>query len=140
MSLEAQKAFRKIDQIFKDRRQFAAHLFFMPSHKYWHLIYFDQRDTESKGNHWKIGGTHVHYSRESFCQQSMKVMWQNICSNPPKPPNSLHIRYKNEKKLSSTIKKPLSRFFYCSKSTLTPPLPNYHTPKPNSPYPQTRRN
>ena len=97
MSLDAQKTFRKIDQLFKDRRVFAAHLFFTPLHDYWHLIYFDQRDTESKGNHWKVGSTHIHYSRESFCQISMSEMWQDICDNPPKPPSSLHIRYKDEK-------------------------------------------
>jgi len=90
----SKKLFNKISGILKDRRIFAAHLFYTPSHEYWHLIYFTQRDTDPRNNHWKIGGPHIHYSRESFCNEPMSEIWRAVCSDPPKPPGSIHIRYK----------------------------------------------
>jgi len=95
LSPQAAKAVRKVMQIFKERRMFAAHLFFTPSYDYWHLLYFDQRDTNSKDNHWSVGGSHIHYSRESFCRDPLPVMWQAICEKPPKPPSSTHVRYED---------------------------------------------
>lgn len=51
LSPSATKACKKVAQVFKDRRLFATHLFFTPSHDYWHLLYFDQRDTDTENNH-----------------------------------------------------------------------------------------
>jgi hypothetical protein len=93
LSLSAAKACKKITQIFKDRRLFSAHLFFTPSHDYWHLIYLDQRDTDTENNHWGVGGAHIHYSRESFCRDPLPVVWEAICEEPPRPPGSIHIRF-----------------------------------------------
>jgi hypothetical protein len=95
LSPKAAKAFRKMSQILKDRRMFAAHLFFTPSHDYWHLLYFDQRDTNPYHNHWTVGGSHIHYSRESFCQKPLLSMWQAILEQPPRPPRATHVRYED---------------------------------------------
>lgn len=89
----ALKAVTKVNQIFKDRRMFSAHLFYPPSRKYWHLFYFDQRDVEAIGNHWRKGGPHIHYSRESFCREPLDQIWKNICTDNPSPPKAIHIRY-----------------------------------------------
>lgn len=93
MSRAARKTATKIAQIFEDRRVFSAHLFYTPSGKYWHLFYFDQRDITIRGNHWKVGGPHIHYSRESFCREPLKDVWRNVCASPPQPPSSIHIKY-----------------------------------------------
>ena len=91
---KARKALNKITQLFVDRRLFCAHLFHEPSHKRWHLFYFDQRDRSSDGNHWKAGGPHIHYSRESLTRGSLQEVWRAVCQMPPELPNSLYIRYK----------------------------------------------
>ncbi len=93
------KVISKIMQIPVERRMFAAHLFYPPSKDYWHLLYFDQRDTDSNDNHWSVGGSHIHYSRETFCRAPLLAMWQAICEQPPRPPSSTHVRYE---KSSST--------------------------------------
>ena len=93
LSRSARKTVTKVSQIFLDRRLFSAHLFYTASQRYWHLFYFDQRDVSGQRNHWKIGGPHIHYSRESFCRDPLHVVWQAIRSSPPRPPRSLHVRY-----------------------------------------------
>jgi len=93
LNREATKSLNKITQTFKDRRMFAAHLFYSPSKKYWHLFYFDQRDLEAHGNHWKVGGPHIHYSRESFSNEPLEEVWRKICSKAPRPPKSIHVNY-----------------------------------------------
>ncbi len=92
LSADAKKAFNKVMQTFTDRRMFAAHLFYTGDKKFWHLIYFDQRDNQEEDNHWTVGGPHVHYSRESFCRQPLPVVWDQICQNPPQLPPSIHVR------------------------------------------------
>lgn len=93
LDAEAKRAVVSIDHLFRARRLFAAHLFYVPSHLYWHLIYFDQRDRSADQNHWKIGRSHIHYSRETFCSVPMEQMWSDICGLPPKPPGATYIRY-----------------------------------------------
>ena len=90
---EARRSAVRISQIFKERRLFAAHLFFDTSHRYWHLIYFDQRDRDWRDNHWKVGGPHIHYSRETFVAKPLKEVWRSVRAAPPRPPTSAHIRY-----------------------------------------------
>jgi hypothetical protein len=90
---KAQKALNKISQMFVDRRPFCAHLFHAPSHKRWHLIYFDQRDRSSENNHWKAGGPHVNYSRQSLRREPLTDVWRAVCETPPRLPNCLYIRY-----------------------------------------------
>lgn len=88
----ALKAIRKMDQIFRDRRLLAMHLFYSPSQKYWHLFYFDQRDYEARGNHWKHG-PHIHYSQDLFTREPLEQMWSRATSDKPSFPPSRHVRY-----------------------------------------------
>ena len=90
---EAAKATKKIFQLFVERRMFAAHVFFTPSQRHWHLFYFDQRDTDTRENHWVVGGSHIHYSRESFTTKPLLAVWEQLCQQPPLLPGSIHIRY-----------------------------------------------
>lgn len=92
MGPAAQKFMNKVTQIFRDRRMFGAHLFYMPSKEIWHLLYFDQRDMSTDGNHWKQG-SHIHYSRESYSNDPLDMVWERILATPPKPPASEHVRY-----------------------------------------------
>ncbi len=93
MSEPAVKAFRRIDHAFKVRRLFAAHLLYTPGHTHWHLFYFDQRDRQVESNHWKAGGAHIHYSRESYCNASLQEVWGKVCKSPPEVPGHTYIRY-----------------------------------------------
>jgi hypothetical protein len=57
----AQKAVRKLGQIFKERRYLVGHIFYLPDLSQWHFFQFDQRDLEDeRGNHWKEGA-HIHF-------------------------------------------------------------------------------
>jgi len=84
---------RKIFQLFKERRAFAAHLLFTPGGRYWHLFYFDQRDTEVAANHWR-GGSHIHYSGDTFTNDRLDIVWERVRATPPALPPSVHIRYR----------------------------------------------
>jgi len=89
---KAKKAFSKVKQIFKDRKLFCAHIFYEPSFEFWHLFYFDQRDTDENNNHWKYGA-HIHYSSNLISNDSLKVIWESVCLDRPKLPKSIHIKY-----------------------------------------------
>ncbi|MBL0085193.1 MAG: hypothetical protein IPP44_00525 [Ideonella sp.] len=93
LSTPGLRAFKRIDHIFRARRLLSAHLLYSPSHSHWHLFYFDQRDKQFKANHWKRGGPHVHYSRESYTKQSLTDVWQRIRASPPEVPGHTYIRY-----------------------------------------------
>ena len=86
------KAVRKLDQIFKDRRLLAGHLFYSRSHKFWHLFYFDQRDYAARGNHW-VHGPHIHYSQDSFTREPLAEVWRKVCQVKPEFPKAVHVRY-----------------------------------------------
>lgn len=88
----ALKAMRKVNQVFRDRRMLAMHLFYTPSQKYWHLFYFDQRDHEDRNNHWKHG-PHIHYSQDLFTREPLPQVWANATAEKPVFPPSLHVRY-----------------------------------------------
>jgi hypothetical protein len=87
------KFVRKISQLFRDRRVFCSHLIYMPTKDRWHLICFDQRDMAEAGNHWKAGGSHIHYSRECYSNDSLDEVWTRVRGRPPKRPASEHIRF-----------------------------------------------
>ncbi|MEH6413905.1 hypothetical protein [Pseudomonas sp. CGJS7] len=93
---KAKRTVNILFQILKDRRQFAAHLFYLPSYEFWTLLYFDQRDRAEEGNHWSVGGPHIHYSCEAFTTDNLHEMWGKICQLKPAPPNSEHIRFRGE--------------------------------------------
>jgi len=89
---KAKKFFTKAGQAFKERRLFAAHLFYEPSHYCWHLFYFDQRDSTEVKNHWKFGA-HIHYLSDMFTSENMSAVWEKVLSGNTTFSNSLHIRY-----------------------------------------------
>lgn len=88
----ALKAVRKVDQIYRDRRLLSMHLFYVPSQKYWHLFYFDQRDYLNHKNHWKHG-PHIHYSQDLFTRDPLLQIWERAISEKPIFPPSIHVRY-----------------------------------------------
>jgi len=94
---KAKTAVNKLFQTIKDRRMFAAHLFYLPEQDYWSLFYFDQRDRSEFDNHWSVGGPHIHYACEAFTRDTMQLMWQKICQIPPEPPGAEHIRYRDSR-------------------------------------------
>lgn len=60
----AQKTFRKIDQMMRERRLFCGHLFWciedpdqLPTA--WHFFHFDDKSTSEHYSHWKHG-SHIH--------------------------------------------------------------------------------
>ena len=89
---KAIKAVTKIDQIFKDRKLIAVHLFYSSSHKNWHMFYFNQRDYSTTNNHWEHG-PHIHYSQNSFVRESLVDIWRKVCQPNPVFPKSVHVRY-----------------------------------------------
>lgn len=89
---KALKASRKIGQIFRDRRLLCVHLFYSPSHRYWHLFHFDQRDTAWIQNHWRKG-PHIHYVSDLMNPSPLAEIWAKVCKRPPEFPKSLHLRY-----------------------------------------------
>jgi hypothetical protein len=89
----ARKFVSKIFQLFRARRVLAAHLFYTPNHRYWHLFYFDNRDTtkESK-NHWKYG-SHIHYISDLWSTVSMEQAWAQVKSGHVAFSSKAHLRY-----------------------------------------------
>lgn len=92
LTKEARKAVRKISYIFEVRRLIGVHLFFTANLKYWHMIYFDQRDYSKSENHWKHG-PHVHYSQDTFTRDPLKKVWRKVHLPRPEFPKAVHIRY-----------------------------------------------
>ena len=91
---EAQKFVSKTFQLFRERRSLAAHFFYTPDHQYWHIFYFDNRDTSESNNHWKHG-PHIHYVSDFWTELSLGETWQQINRGEMDFPNKLHLRYKS---------------------------------------------
>jgi hypothetical protein len=90
---DAQKAVRKISQMFKDRRYLVGHIFYLPDLSKWHFFQFDQRDLEDeRGNHWKEGA-HVHFLNWLWPNYDATTLWENFTSGKAKMNDSLHVRY-----------------------------------------------
>ena len=93
-SREARKFASKIFQLFHEQRSLAAHLFYTPSRTYWHLFYFDNRDTNEEQNHWKHG-PHIHYVSDLWPELTMEAAWNQVKSGEVKFSNKLHLRYRS---------------------------------------------
>lgn len=89
---KAKKVISKAFQTFKERRCLAAHLFYTPSHSYWYLFYFDQRDTASHRNHW-VHGSHIHLISSHWPNLTLEGAWQQVLSGNLNFPNKIHLRY-----------------------------------------------
>lgn len=92
----AQKAVKKIGQMFKDRRYLVGHIFYVPNLSEWHFFQFDQRDLEhERGNHWKEGA-HVHFLNWLWPNYDAKTLWENFSVGKARLSDSLHVRYFDE--------------------------------------------
>jgi hypothetical protein len=88
----ASKFASKVFQLFREQRALAAHLFFTPSRRYWHLFLFDNRDTAEHRNHWKHG-SHIHFVSDLWPNLSFESAWEQVKSGELAFPSKLHIRY-----------------------------------------------
>lgn len=86
------KAVKKIGQMFEDRKLLSVHVFYHSSKKYWHMFYFNQRDTAAHGNHWDLG-PHIHYTHDTFLNVDLDEVIEQILAPKPKLPKSIHIKY-----------------------------------------------
>ena len=93
-SREARKFNSKVFQLFREQRSIAAHLFYTPCHKFWHLFYFDNRDTDEAENHWKHGA-HVHYVSDLWPELTMESAWSQVLRGELRFASKLHIRYRS---------------------------------------------
>jgi hypothetical protein len=92
---KAFKAARKFRQLLAERRIFAAHLFFTPSRRYWHLFCFDNRDLGNLGerpNHWKHGA-HIHFANDLFTTLTLDEVWSRVLRGETAFLRAVHIRY-----------------------------------------------
>ncbi|MBD3157810.1 MAG: hypothetical protein GF309_03385 [Candidatus Lokiarchaeota archaeon] len=93
---ETQESVRKlltrINQLSKERRLLATHFFPRLDLKRWHLIYFDQRDTNKHDSHWRWG-SHMHFASSLWHRCSIEEIWEEMHRSKPNYPASLHIPY-----------------------------------------------
>ncbi len=80
-------------QVFEERRCFAAHLFYTPSHTYWYLFYFDQQDQNADKNHWPRGGPHIHLISSHWPNLKLEEVWQDVQEGKTNFSNKIHLRY-----------------------------------------------
>lgn len=86
-----QKFVSKIKQSFKDRKLLIFHLF-TASTKEWHLIYFNEKDSDVlTNNHWGKG-PHIHFVNYLWGNIDLENLWNNF---PKFPSNGLHIKYED---------------------------------------------
>ncbi len=80
--------FRKVTQGFKERKLLIFHLFTFGSDK-WHIVYFNEKDSDVKNNnHWKHG-PHIHFINHLW-KIDLEALWNSF---PKLPANGLHIKY-----------------------------------------------
>ncbi len=89
---KAKKLVSKTFQLFKERRSFAAHLFYTPDYKHWYLIYLDQRDTAKGKNHW-AHGPHIHIVSSHWPNLTLEQAWSQALAGDMNFANKIHLRY-----------------------------------------------
>ncbi len=91
---DAKKAVSKLYQAPLQTKRTMAHLFYRPDHRFWHLFYFDQKDTYRVRNHWDYG-PHLHYVNWLWPNLNCQDVWKSYCANAKKGIGSAeHIRFK----------------------------------------------
>ena len=104
----AAKTVRKVSQLFVERRELAAHMFYTEGLHEWHLMTFDQNDLiESPGNHWSHG-PHVHFINWLWTHRDPRDLWAGVVRAGKKPSGSLHIRHV-ERPCDARSPRPLDR-------------------------------
>jgi len=89
----AAKTMRKVFQLFRERRELAAHMFYTEGLHEWHLMTFDQNDLlDGPGNHWSYG-PHVHFINWLWPHRDPRHLWAGVVREGKKPSGSLHIRH-----------------------------------------------
>lgn len=88
----ARKFASKIFQLSHERRVLAAHLFYTPNYRYWHLFYFDNHDTGKSKNQWKHG-PHIHYISDLWSTVSLEQAWAQVKSGHVAFSSKAHLRY-----------------------------------------------
>jgi len=92
-SEQERKIFRKMFQLFRERRYLVAHVFYVPPGlKYWHFFYFDQRDILEKNNHWHYG-PHIHFINYLWPEYTARGIWKQFTTGKSKLNKAIHIRW-----------------------------------------------
>ena len=99
---EEDKAMKKFNQFFHDRRYLVGHLFFNPKHCNWPFFYFDNRDLSPYGNHFKRG-PHVHLMNHLWPQHTYKSVWKEFNEGNPRMKGAVHIRFNREHTVTPSI-------------------------------------
>lgn len=93
LSRDAKKAVNKLFQAPLQTKRTMAHLFYRPDHKYWHMFYFDLKDSYRADNHWEYG-PHVHYISWLWPNLNCQDLWKSYCRNAKKGiGGSKHIKF-----------------------------------------------
>jgi hypothetical protein len=92
---DARRFMNKISAIFEERRLLSGHMFYTEDLSDWHLLYFDQRDTSSRGNHWDEGA-HIHLINHLWPNLKAQHVWDQFCSGNPRMKGAYHIRFRDE--------------------------------------------
>ena len=88
-------AINKVFQTFGQRRLLVGHIFYNADLSDWHFLYFDQRDTAKRGNHW-TAGSHVHIINRLWPAWNAESLWRKFLSGNVRLDDSLHIRFSDK--------------------------------------------
>lgn len=91
---DAVKAISKVNQMFKERKWTVGHMFYTPDFKFWHFFYFDLKDMATENNHWKFGGSHVHYISDLNPQYTAESAWEQFTSGSKSFGGDVHLKYR----------------------------------------------
>ena len=97
---DAEKCVNKISQIFKERRQLSAHVFYNDAK--WHIFYFDLDDTDERSNHWKHG-SHIHFVNYLWPNLDINNLFGLFDEAESNVAGKLHIRYKDQERTQGYI-------------------------------------
>lgn len=89
---DAAKAVSKLAHAFEERRYLVGHMFFTPDKSKWHFFCFDQRDLNTKGNHWEHG-SHVHFVNWLWPNFTADTVWRDFTIDDDRPGSDLHLRF-----------------------------------------------
>lgn len=89
---KALASLNKLYALIDERRCLSLHLFVHRIDASWHILFFDQKDTDERRNHWKEG-PHLHLVNYLTYFQNPFDLWDSIVSASERPKSKFHIRY-----------------------------------------------
>lgn len=93
---EGKKALNRLFDTHQQRKYKVAHMFFSreirPPCKEWHMIFFEARERDDKGNHW-CGGPHVHITNYLWTNLDAQTLWDNFHDKRGFPRSKLHVSF-----------------------------------------------